>query len=208
MTALFIDSTYDITIGILGDDLGWIDFKKFSGQKASTVIQKETHAMLGSFGIKLKDIESIITIAGPGFYTGLRLSEGFADVLKFSGIKHYSLLSYTIPRLLDIRSGTWMTKAYRGEYFFHTWSSEGQKNELISTSELEKYSLNISKSNFYIHSDSGIDEFSKRFFIDSSTTHDLLRKNPNKIFTELLNSTEKSDSFYFRAPEDEFKVST
>ncbi len=208
MTALFIDSTYDITIGILGDDLGWIDFKKFSGQKASTVIQKETHAMLGSFGIKLKDIESIITIAGPGFYTGLRLSEGFADVLKFSGIKHYSLLSYTIPRLLDIRSGTWMTKAYRGEYFFHTWSYEGQKNELISTSELEKYSLNISKSNFYIHSDSGIDEFSKRFFIDSSTTHDLLRKNPNKIFTELLNSTEKSDSFYFRAPEDEFKVST
>ncbi len=208
MTALFVDSTYDITIGILGDDLGWIDFKKFSGQKASTVIQKETHAMLGSFGMKLKDIESIITIAGPGFYTGLRLSEGFADVLKFSGIKHYSLLSYSIPRLLDFQAGTWMTKAYRGEYFFHSWNSEGQKNELISTNNLEKYSLNISRSNFYIHSESGIDEFSKKFFINSSTTHDLLRNNPNKIFSKLLNSTEKPDSFYFRAPEDEFKVST
>lgn len=208
MTALFIDSTYDITIGILGDDLEWIDFKKFTGHKASTVIQKETHAMLGSFGIKLKDIESVITIAGPGFYTGLRLSEGFADVLKFSGIKHYSLLSYSIPRLLDVGSGTWMTKAYRGEYFFHCWSAEGHKNELISTKELEQYSINVSKSNFYIHSESGIDDFSKRLFLDSSTTHDLLRKNPNKIFSKLLNSTERPDSFYFRAPEDEFKVST
>jgi hypothetical protein len=101
-----------------------------------------------------------------------------------------------------------MTKAYRGEYFFHSWNSEGQKNELISTNNLEKYSLNISRSNFYIHSESGIDEFSKKFFINSSTTHDLLRNNPNKIFSKLLNSTEKPDSFYFRAPEDEFKVST
>jgi tRNA threonylcarbamoyladenosine biosynthesis protein TsaB len=208
VTSLFIDSTYDITIGILGEDLEWLDFKKFTGQKASSVIQKETHAMLGSSGKKLKDLQSIITIAGPGFYTGLRLSEGFADVLKFSGIKHYSLLSYSIPRFLDISSGIWMTKAYRGEYFFHSWDTHGHQNLLVSTKELEKYSLNVNKSNFYIHSESGIDEFSKRFFLEAVTTHELLKTNSKKIFTKLLNSTENPDSFYFRAPEDEFKVST
>ena len=81
MASLFIDSTYDITLGILDDDLGWIKFERFFGQKASAIIQKETHNLLQSAGLKLTELSSVITIAGPGFYTGLRLSEGFADVL-------------------------------------------------------------------------------------------------------------------------------
>lgn len=207
MASLFIDSTYDITLGILDDDLGWIKFERFYGQKASAIIQKETHNLLKSAGLKIPDLSSVITIAGPGFYTGLRLSEGFADVLIFLGIKHYSFLSYHIPALAGVKSGIWMTKAYRGEYFFHFWNENGSRNELVASKELEKFMNTVDKSNFYIHSDTAIDEHSRAMLDKFSTTHDLLKEKSQIIFPAILKAQTKVDSYYFRAPEDEFKVS-
>lgn len=207
MASLFIDSTYDITLGILDNNLGWMKFDKFIGQKASAIIQTETHNMLKPLGLKLSDLESIITIAGPGFYTGLRLSEGFADVLIFSGLKHYSFLSSNIPLLAGIDSGTWMTKAYRGEYFFHSWKGKDARNELVPSKDLEKFLATVDMSSFYIHSDSAIDDFSRNMLGDFSATCDLIKKNPQPIFSQVLLANMKIDSFYFRAPEDEFKVS-
>lgn len=207
MASLFIDSTYDITLGILDDDLGWIKFERFFGQKASAIIQKETHNLLNSADLKIADLTSVITIAGPGFYTGLRLSEGFADVLIFLGIKHYSFLSYNIPALAGVKSGTWMTKAYRGEYFFHFWDGAVSRNELVAAKDLEKFMGSVDKSNFYIHSDTAIDDLSRGMLENVSTTHDLLKNKSQIIFPSILKSQTKVDSFYFRAPEDEFKVS-
>ena len=207
MTCLFIDSTYDVTLGILDDDLSWNKFEYFSGQKASSVIQKEAHRLLNSSALKISDISSIISVAGPGFYTGLRLSEGFSDVLLFFGIKHYSFLSYNIPFLAGIKSGTWMTKAYRGEYFFHFWDEHTSRNELVAAKELEAFLQNVDKSNFYIHSDSAIDDFSRGLIPASYSTYDLLKEKSQIIFPIILHTQSKVDSYYFRAPEDEFKVS-
>ncbi|MBA2404423.1 MAG: hypothetical protein H0V66_06605 [Bdellovibrionales bacterium] len=207
MASLFIDSTYDITLGILDQDLQWIKFEKFFGQKASAIIQKETHQLLQASGLKLSELEAVITIAGPGFYTGLRLSEGFADVLIFLGIKHYSFLSYHIPALTGVKSGVWMTKAYRGEYFFHFWDETSSRNELVAAKELEKFMENVDKSQIYIHSDSAIDEFSRNLIGECLTTHDLLKQHSKNIFSAIIKSQTKVDSYYFRAPEDEFKMS-
>jgi tRNA threonylcarbamoyladenosine biosynthesis protein TsaB len=207
LAALFIDSTYDITLGVLDDNLGWIKFDRFYGQKASAIIQKETHNLLSSAGIKLADLKCVITIAGPGFYTGLRLSEGFADVLIFLGIKHYSFLSYDIPALTGATSGVWLTKAYRGEYFFHFWDGKVARNELVAAKDLEKFLETVDKSNFYIHSDTAIDDFSRNMLGKCLNTHDLLKEKSQIIFSSILKSESKVDSFYFRAPEDEFKVS-
>lgn len=207
MAALFIDSTYDITLGILDDNLGWIKFDRFYGQKASAIIQSETYNLLSSAGIKLTDLKSVITIAGPGFYTGLRLSEGFADVLIFLGIKHYSFLSYDIPVLTGVTSGAWLTKAYRGEYFFHFWDGKVARNELVAAKDLENFLGTVDKSNFYIHSDTAIDDFSRNMLGKCLNTHDLLKQKSQMIFSTVLKSETKVDSFYFRAPEDEFKVS-
>ena len=204
MTALFIDSTYDITLGILDDDLGWINFDKFTGQKASAIIQKETYNLLEKSGLKLSGIKKMFSVAGPGFYTGLRLSEGFADVLTFSGIPHYSFFSYDVPQMTGVKSGVWMTKAYRGEYFFHFWSETENRNELVAAKELEKFLETVDKSNFYIHSEAAIDDFSRAFVTTRLSTHDLLKTHSKDIFSK-VNS--KVDSYYFRAPEDEFKVS-
>ncbi len=208
MASLFIDSTYDITLGILDEGLGWIKFEKFYGQKVSNIIQQQTHVLLQQSGLRLSQMDSIITVAGPGFYTGLRLSEGFADVMTFSDIKHHSFLSYSVPQRAHVESGTWMTKAYRGEYFFHTWSSTGSKNELISSKDLEAYLANKDMKNFYIHSESSIDDLSRKFLKSWLTTHDILQEKPKLIFDSIVKSKTKTDSFYFRAPEDEFRVST
>lgn len=207
MASLFIDSTYDITLGILDDDLGWVKFDKFFGQKASAIIQSETYNLLESANLKLSNITSLISIAGPGFYTGLRLSEGFADVLVFSGIKHFSFLSYNIPKLAGIDSGVWMTKAYRGEYFFHFWENDSSRNELVPAKGLEEFLKSVDKSHFYIHSDSSIDDFSRNLISKYHTTHDLLKNHSKLILGSIVSTQSKVDSFYFRAPEDEFKVS-
>jgi tRNA threonylcarbamoyladenosine biosynthesis protein TsaB len=207
LASLFIDSTYDITLGILDDNLGWIKFEKFLGQKASAIIQTETHHLLKSLDLKITDLTSIITIAGPGFYTGLRLSEGFSDVLIFTGLKHYSFLSYDIPALSGVSSGVWMTKAYRGEYFFHFWDGSTSRNELVAAKDLPKFLESVDKSSFYIHSDSAIDELSRNLLQKTHTTCELLKNKPQSIFSTVLKSQMKVDSFYFRAPEDEFKVS-
>lgn len=207
MASLFIDSTYDITLGILDDGLGWIQFEKFANQKASAIIQKETFNLLEKSALNIESISTVITVAGPGFYTGLRLSEGFADVFIFNGKKHFSFLSHSIPFLTGIEKGVWMTKAYRGEYFFHLWESEKSKNELVSAKNLEAYLKDVDMSDFYIHSDSAIDELSRQYISHPQTTYDLLKDQSQKIFSSILNTKSKVDSFYFRAPEDEFKVS-
>jgi tRNA threonylcarbamoyladenosine biosynthesis protein TsaB len=207
LASLFIDSTYDITLGILEENLGWIKFEKFLGHKASAIIQTETHNLLNSVGLKITNLTSIISIAGPGFYTGLRLSEGFADVLIFSGIKHNSFLTYDIPVLSGVQKGVWMTKAYRGEYFFHFWDGSNSRNELVASKDLENFLETVDKSSFYIHSDSAIDDFSRNLLGQCFTTSDLLKNKPQIIFSTILKSQSKVDSFYFRAPEDEFKVS-
>ena len=207
MTSLFIDTTYDITLGILDDDLGWINFETFYGQKVSNILQKETHRLLDANSLKILDLDSVISIAGPGFYTGLRLSEGFADVLIFSGIKHFSFLSYTIPHLAGIENGIWMTKAYRGEYFFHLWNKEVSQNHLIAAKELEGFLSNVDKTSFYIHSENAIDDLSRGLIGERKTTLELLKDNSKNIFSKIINAQIKNESFYFRAPEDEFKVS-
>lgn len=207
MAALFIDSTYDITLGILDDDLGWIQFEKFANQKASAIIQTETHNLLKRSNLKISDLNTVITVAGPGFYTGLRLSEGFADVFAFSGRKILSFLSYGIPLYTGVKSGVWMTKAYRGEYFFHFWDGEVSRNELVSAKNLESFMKTINMAGFYIHSDSAVDDISRAYFQNPQTTFELLKNNPKTIFSEILKAQPRVDSFYFRAPEDEFKVS-
>lgn len=155
----------------------------------------------------MKDLEQVITIAGPGFYTGLRLSEGFADVMTFLGARHLNFMSYDIPYLTGNAHGTWMTKAYRGEYFFHHWNGSKGQNKLVASKELERYLSSVDDSTIYIHSESAIDDFSKNFLKQWKTTNELLEKEPKIIFANIFKAPQKLDSYYFRAPEDEFKVS-
>ncbi len=202
MSYLFIDSTYDLTIGVLDDGCSWNSFERHTGQKASAIIQAKAYELLSSAGINPKTLSGVITVNGPGFYTGLRLAEGFSDVFKFFGVKQYSFYSYEIPLWCGFSEGVWFTKAYRGEYFFYRWQGENHSQILVPSKELED---SIKGETYFIHSGASLDNLSTSLIHNPVETHDLLKNQPQKIFNEVLKG-EYREPFYFRAPEDEFKV--
>lgn len=204
MSYLYLDTTYDVSIGILNESLEWVDFNKVEGQKASRTLQFETHRLLEKHQLELRGMKGVFTVAGPGFYTGLRLSEGFADVLKFFGLPHYSFYSFEIPLLLGIPQGTWVTKAYRGEYFFDEWNGSEEKQTLLSSKDLETMKP---LQNAFIHSQAAIDEKLRLVLNGPTETSSLIQKTPTPVFETVLKNAWEKKSFYFRAPEDEFKVS-
>lgn len=205
MSILFIDSTYDISLGILDDAMKWSSFRRFIGQRASSTLQKEAHKLLSDFNITPTDLKGIVTVAGPGFYTGLRLSEGFSDVFKFFQIPHYSFYTYSIPAWCGVDKGVWFTKAYRGEYFLHQWENSVFENKLITSSDLEE---NLSQQALvYIHSNASLDDKSRPLLQKTIETNELLQQFPELIFKRVLTEKLNCESYYFRAPEDEFRVS-
>lgn len=204
MSSLFVDSTYDLCLGVLDDGLTWLTFERQIGQKASAVIQGSAHEMLSKLKLEASDLSAIISVNGPGFYTGLRLAEGFADVFQFFGVPQYSFYSYDIPKWCGVKSGLWFTKAYRGEYFCYHWDESGSRHELLSGKEIA--SVLSQYESVFIHSDVSLDELSRGLIKNSISTVELLQKNPQVIFKQVLDQKLKKEAFYFRAPEDEFKV--
>lgn len=202
MAHLFIDSTYDLTLGLLDENFSWAKFVHYPNLKASEILQLEVLKMCEEFGVKVSELSSVIHVSGPGFYTGLRLSEGFVDVMKFSGIKSYSFYTYDLLSLLHINEGHWVTKAYRGEYFVHDISKK--ENHLIASRDLADFL--VDKSPIYIHSDKAIDQLVKDHVSSFVTTQELLEKNP-QVIKALIEQNSQRESYYFRAPEDEFRTS-
>ena len=196
--------TYDVTLGLLSDDYKWLDLRSFKGQKSSAILQPEVLKLLKDHHISVKSLSNIVSLAGPGFYTGLRLSEGFCDVFKFFKIPFYSFYSHDIPLWCGVEEGVWMTKAYRGEYFFHSWNKGILKNEMVAIANLKEKFSNI--NSVYIHSDSALDDTVRSLIIDSVNTFDLLRNHPDVIFSRVFAQKIVRESFYFRPPEDEFKA--
>lgn len=203
MSALFVDTSYDITLGLLDENLAWLDLRTFRGQRASNTLQTEAYKLLSDHHKKLRDLSSVISIAGPGFYTGLRLSEGFSDVASFFKLPHYSFYSYEIPFWLGVTEGTWITKAYRGEYFIFNWKDDFTSKMLLASKGLE--SLQV-QGKLFIHSDTALDEKLKLLVSGAVSTNDLMREQPARVFSAVIGGKILRDSFYFRAPEDEFRM--
>lgn len=203
MKYLFLDSTYDLSLGLLDSRWNWLAFDSYSGQKASAIIQLKSYKMMLDHNVRPIDLAGVITVNGPGFYTGLRLAEGFSDVFNFFGVKQFSLYSYQIPNWCGYQAGSWFTKAYRGEYFIYRWNKNKVTKDLISVKDLDKKLL--STESYFIHSESSLDKWSSPIIKNPISTLDLIKKYPAQIMSEAMNS-EKKELFYFRAPEDEFKV--
>jgi len=200
LSYLFIDSTYELTLGVLDDGLNWLSFERETAQKASQIIQKKAFELLSKHNLKPENLSGIITVNGPGFYTGLRLAEGFSDVFNFFGVKQFSFYSYEIPFWCGYESGTWFTKAYRGEYFFYRWKNTENSQELMAAKDLK-----ISEGQYFIHSTPSLDTLSSELIQNPIETFELLKASPQKIFPHVVSGLRR-ELFYFRAPEDEFKA--
>lgn len=200
MSTLFIDTSYNQTIGLLGSEGTWLARKTLEGQKSSSILHAELHGMLLTVGLKSSHIKDVLYIAGPGFYTGLRIAHGLADMMRFEGRTLLNLYNFDIPRLLGVRDYTWITKAYRGEVFVH------KNGETILLSEKD-FLTRSWEGKIYIHHSSAIDEKLREKIPQARETESLLLDNVEQIRTTLTANAVLKDLYYFRPPEEEFKPS-
>jgi tRNA threonylcarbamoyladenosine biosynthesis protein TsaB len=200
VTVLYVDTTYDTTLGLLSEKLEWLEVLTLNEKRASNILQSQTYKILEEHQLQIDDLTRIVICAGPGFYTGLRLSEGFSDIFKLFNVNSCSFYSYDLPKILGVPKGCWITKAYRGEYFCHSWGESVEKSELFSFKELPAF------DEAYFHSETAVDDLIKQKCQKLISTNDLLKSNSQVIFEHILKLNQTHESYYFRAPEDEFRM--
>ncbi len=158
--------------------------------------------MMESCSLKPADIKQVVYVAGPGFYTGLRMAYGIADILQLTGIKLTSLYTFDIPALLGVKSYTWITKAYRGEVFVFEKSVSSQHHKLFSEKD---FLLKNWEGEVFVHHRNALDELMASKLTNVQSTQDLLQKNLKVICQQVQSASLLKELFYFRPPEEEFK---
>lgn len=191
MHYLFLDTTNGLTIGLLNRDLNWLAFEKRDEKKPSEVVHTLINEQLIKNNLKINDI-TLITIAGPGSYTGMRLSEGIAQMFKVCGIKILSLFHFEVPAIVGISSGKWISPAFKGELFIYSWNNGTTNKELVREVGLAL------PNDFYSNQD-----FKNNSNVINTTN--LIQQNPKKVFEYVLSRNEFFPAYYFRSLEEEFK---
>ena len=80
---LFVDTTDKITFGLLDDQFQWKEYFYDPKMVISTKIHLLIHEVLKKYELTFSDLNSIIYCAGPGSYTGMRVSEGISQILQW-----------------------------------------------------------------------------------------------------------------------------
>ena len=203
MITLFLDTSYNQTLGLLDEKGNWVRRSTKEGQKSSSILHSELHQLCLEAGIQAAEIKNVLYLAGPGFYTGLRIAFGLAEMLKTEGCTTQGFYSFSIPLLLDVQDYTWITKAYRGEVFVHSCHAGQGTSRLISEKD---FLASAWTGPIYIHNASALDQLMAEKLPGAIETEDLMLQNMSKLWTNFL-SAQSLELFYFRPPEEEFKPS-
>jgi tRNA threonylcarbamoyladenosine biosynthesis protein TsaB len=197
---LYIDTTYQVNIGLLSGDYHFLDFLNIKSNKASQIIHTNIHEMLEKHSIKLKDIKRLFLISGPGSYTGMRVGMGIANILEDEGIEVFSIRHFEIPRLLGHEKGVWVGKAFKGEFFLYQWSGEDISKKLVK----EAY-VNLVGEQVFGHVPEDIEPFvaSDKLIL----TSDIIKEKSEQLFDLMFEKKIKEGVYYYREEDQEFKRS-
>ncbi len=191
---LFIDTTFEITIGLLDKNFDWLEYQHIQSNKSSAVVHKMVFDLLEKNGLKVVALDGVFFSAGPGSYTGMRVSEGIKDIFEWQGIKVNSFYHFDIPQLSGESSGQWVSKAFKGEYFVFEWDEKEEKRFFIKESELDDF---IKEKHIYSHEDFGDN-------CNTDLTRDLIHKNSEQIFSLILKNNLVKSLYYYRTLDQEF----
>jgi tRNA threonylcarbamoyladenosine biosynthesis protein TsaB len=195
---LFLDTTFNVNIGLIDDELNFLDFNTYQSQKASTVVHGLINEMLLKHQVSIQDLDKLIFMAGPGSYTGMRVGGGIADIFENEGIKTLSLYHYEIPKLSKTNAeGCYISKAFKGEYFLYDIKKE--ESSLIKTDDLS-FDDNLT----YYHNSDDVVELLNNYNLKS--TLELLLENSQSIVSKVIENEVKRRIYYYRKLEVEFKV--
>ena len=131
MYSLYLDTSQKINIGLYKKDSGWLEYLILDTRNSSKDLHKEINLTLKGHGLEVRDLSRTIFCAGPGSYTGIRVSEGIAQVFEMHDMLVNSFPVYDIPSIFGVESGLWVAMAYKSEYFCFSW----EKGCLLYTSD-------------------------------------------------------------------------
>jgi tRNA A37 threonylcarbamoyladenosine modification protein TsaB len=205
LSYLFIDTSYNQLICLLNGEGIVVDSRLQVGQKLSSLLHQELFQMFEAKNVTPKQLSTVLFIAGPGFYTGLRIARGLADILSLNGTKQLGFYSYDVPSLLGENNYSWITKAYRGEIFIHEKYDGVENSFLIDEHQFENYQFK--KGSMYSHCIDAIDQKILSRFTQLQFTEKLIAENYSLLLSKLKLGYENREIFYFRPAEEEFKTS-
>lgn len=191
---LFIDTTKDVTVGLLNNNFEWIEYEHFEGARGSALIHKCIYDQLEKQNKKINDIKGLIQIAGPGSYTGMRVSEGVSQIFNWQGFDTYSFYHYEVPKLLGHEKGTWFANAFKGEYFLYRWNNEEESKTLVKKDEFDIYSVDKLFTSFLF------DDLEKNISLTSKLIYD----KGQKLFEKVVGEKIQRPLYYYRTLEQEY----
>lgn len=194
MHSIFIDSTSGLDIGLLDSKFKWVEYHSLDEKKPSEIIHTEIFHLVQKHNLELKSMRLFVT-SGPGSYTGMRLSEGVAQIFEMSDLPVFSFYHFEVPRLIGAKAGFWTTNAFKGQVFIFSWNGDQSEKSLVN------------KVDFAI-ADAGLGytlDKTDALFEGLSTTKELIHKEGSKLFSKVLELQMRVPPYYFRTLEEEFR---
>lgn len=197
MNYLFLDTSINLTIGILDDKFRWIDLVEIETKKTSEIIHSKIFEILTKNSLTVNSNFEIISIVGPGSYTGMRIVEGVNQIFELEGKTIYSFHTFCLPELMRSEWSHICFKAFKNEVFLY---ESGTKAELVSVENFKsEYVLN-QNYNLVTYGDGFLDIESSVFDIRPG-----FLKNPGAALSAIVKVNMRQEPFYFRPVEVEFK---
>ena len=213
MAYLYLDTTDHLAMGLLADNFAWMDFIELGDKKNAGRLHSCIYTLCAKHQLDAKTLAGIFVMAGPGSYTGMRLSEGLAQVMEWQGIPKFSMYHFDIPLFLYETHGIFMSNAYKGEYFFHVWNGMHVQQVLKTVEEIPAFVANhridnrIFVSSRHLIADCSWAVRLIQEGISFSSTTEMLREKGQQIFRMLCNNKIQKEIFYYRHLDDEFRSS-
>lgn len=198
MSSLFFDTTNELQIGLLDEKNHWVAFETHKERKASEAIHGLIISLLEKNNLSLKDLKNIFCIAGPGSYTGMRVSSGISQILEWHEFNIISFYHFDVAKIL-YPEGLWVARAFKDEFYFFEWDKNEEKSFVLSRKESLTF-LEKNKKQVY-----GASSEISELELSLISTSELVNQHSSKVFSVLEKEKLKKELFYYRPLNEEFK---
>ncbi|OFZ63042.1 MAG: hypothetical protein A2328_06375 [Bdellovibrionales bacterium RIFOXYB2_FULL_36_6] len=202
MTWLYTDTTNHVVLGILSEKLEWLEYLEIFNQKSTADLHFLINEMLIKHKLNFETLTGYLFAAGPGSYTGMRVSEGIAQVLEWQNINVYSFYHYEIPRIIEgSAAGIWFSDAFKGEYFLFNCITD--EIELVSK-EMFITRINDLETNVYTHFKNDHIYSLVKSPSKIILTGERIKNIPQEIFSQIVSRKKRVEPLYYRSEDKEF----
>ncbi|MCK5882889.1 MAG: hypothetical protein KAG61_04310 [Bacteriovoracaceae bacterium] len=201
MAYLFLDTTDHLIVGLLSEKFEWIEYYESEERKSSAKIHGLIHELSKKHSIDLASLDGVIQVAGPGSYTGMRVSDGISQILEWSNIKSYGVYHFDVPQLLGEKNYCWYANAFKGETFI----LEVENGKTTKHLKLEEEAKEFLHDKLSVGNKIFTNFESDSVFLDTFFSSSILKSCPEKIFPKIIEDDSVTEIYYYRSLEDEFR---